>query len=171
MSVLEVVREGFRFRWNGRAWVDEAGKAGAESLELACSFLDDFFGRHGFDWPALSARWLREGLEICRPESLQMLLEACLERLRQVDDLRWLALLCQCCRHLRQTELALHISEANLHRNDPNLLTCHAAVLCDLARWREAEVLVQRALSLGAGQEARSVRYRILAQRAARGLR
>ena len=169
--MLEVIRGGARFRWNGKAWVDQLGRACGGGIELACIFLEGFFARHGFDWLTLSNCWLREGLEICHPDSLRMLAGACLERLQASEEPGWQALLCQCCRHLRQTDLALSIAESNLSRNDPQILTCHAAVLCDLGRWKEAEAIVQRALQFGAGQEAKSVRYRILAQRAARGLR
>ncbi|MBS2037647.1 hypothetical protein JST97_21860 [bacterium] len=169
--MLEVVLDGLRFRWNGRAWVDEMGRVGQSGAKLGQTFLQRFFARHGFDWQALSQCWFREGLDICAPESLKMLASACAERLGDCEEAPWLALLCQCCRHLRQTELALNLAESNLYRNDPQILTCHAAVLCDLGRWQEAEAIVQRALCSGAGQEAKSVRYRILAQRAARGLR
>lgn len=169
---MEVIFAGGRFRWSGQAWVDEVGRVALSGPRLGRMFLQRFFSRYGYDWQALCDCWFHEGQDICSPAVLRMLAEACLEQLRECPDRRpWVALLCQCYRHLRLSQLALSLAEANLERNDPEILTSHAAVLCDLRRWSEAETMVQRALHFGAGQEARAVRYRLLARRAALGLK
>ena len=159
------------FVWDGKTWVGRLGRPCQErqTVALASLFLEKFFAEHGCDWQVLSARWAAAGLNIYQEASLKMLSHAALARILHDDDIKALALFCHCARTSGKPELALELAQRNAHLNDPELLSCQAAALCDLGRWREAEWFVQRAVQLGGSQPAKQVRFRILAYRAATG--
>lgn len=158
--------------WNGEVWVGNLGRpcpVGQDQM-LAGQFLEQFFAQHGCDWQVLSSRWAAAGLNIYQYGNLQMLARAALARAQRHQDVHALALYCHCARVAGKPELALDLVERNAHLENGELLTCQAASLCDLGRWREAEVSIQRALAQGANHSAKQVRFRILAYRAAAGL-
>lgn len=159
------------FVWDGKNWIGRMGRPCQDHQQalIADRFLDKFFDEHGCDWQILSARWAASGMNICHESSLKMLGNAALSRIQRQDDVRALTLLCQCARNSGKPEVALDLAQRNVHLNDPELLTCQAAALCDLGRWREADWFVQRAIQLGGNQPAKQVRFRILAFRAAAG--
>lgn len=157
--------------WDGTIWVGRMGRPCPEERKahVADLFLDKFFEEHGCDWQVLSSRWIVAGMNICQQASLRMLGDAALSRIQRKDDVRALTLLCHCARNSGKPEIALDLAQRNVHLDDPELLTCQAAALCDLGRWREADWFVQRALQRGSNQPAKQVRFRILAYRAAAG--
>lgn len=159
------------FVWDGKSWVGRMGRACSEGREAAVAdhFLDHFLGEHGCDWQVLSARWAAAGMNICHQASLKMLGDAALKRVQRKDDISALSLLCHCARHSGRPDVALDLAQRNVHLEHPELLTCQAAALCDLGRWREADWFVQRALQRGGNYPARQVRFRILAYLAAAG--
>lgn len=159
------------FVWDGQTWVGRQGRPCSEhqKARIADLFLEKFFSEYGCDWQILSARWASAGMNICQEKSLKMLGNAALARIQRKDDVRALTLLCHCARTAGKPEVALDLAQRNVHLDDPELLTCQAAALCDLGRWREADWFVQRAIRRGGNQPAKQVRFRIMAYRAAAG--
>lgn len=159
------------FIWDGEIWVGRMGRPCLErqTVALASLYLEKFFEQYGCDWQVLSARWAAAGLNICQGSSLKMLSEAALARIQHNHDICALVLYCHCARTSGKPEVALELAQRNAHLDDPDLLACQAAALCDLGRWREAEWFVQKSIQLGGNHPAKQVRFRILAYRAAVG--
>lgn len=171
--MLQVTLEDQTYRWNGKVWLDSDYLQVPEKLAILLSdrFLMDLIDLSQPGWASQCSR-LRQGMEQASAATLTLVERACRRRLRDdPNDLAAATILCSCLRQLGQSRQAVAVTEPMAHRNEPVLLTTRAAALCDAGRWSEAEATISRAMALGGGDHARQVRFRIVAYRAAGGLR
>lgn len=156
--------QGQSYRWSGKVWLDQHFLEVPQKLadDLNEHFLTDLLDPDRSDWMDLAVTLRRAGTDLQNRSTLGLVARACRMRLNHNPrDQATRAILSSALRHLGQP---LQAEEVTRNWTDPAVLTSRAAALCDLGRWNEAQAAVKLALRCGAGEYAKQVQYRILAQ-------
>lgn len=167
--MLVSVHECQNYFWTDDWWWDQDGRPVSEPslLEaLVDQQLDMVRCAFGSDWIRICRYFRHAGMDLHSQANLRLVGSAALRAMnRDADPTEAMCILCQCLRFLRLPEEALKVLESHPLRGEAELLICQASCLCDLGRWREAEVVLQPALSHPKhGAAAQQVRFRLLAR-------